>query len=116
MGMKAKTISVVVGALGLIKKGLEKYIQQILSNIKFRNYSRSHYLEHPNSKKGTLHQINSYLILTLGPRNGLGYCILLTHPGLQSSKHSCSLLPACPTIIIFYLLVTTYMCTRDDEE
>ena len=33
-GMKATTILVVIGALGLIKKGLEKYIQQITGNIK----------------------------------------------------------------------------------
>ena len=46
-GIKAKTIAIVVGALGLIKKGLEKYIHQIPGNIKFRNYRRSHYLEYP---------------------------------------------------------------------
>ena len=39
-GVKATTIPVVIGALGLIKKGLEKYIQQITGNIK----RRSHYL------------------------------------------------------------------------
>ena len=38
-GMRATTIPVVIGALGLLKKGLEKYIQQITGNIK-----RSHYL------------------------------------------------------------------------
>ena len=38
-GMKAITILVVIGALGLIKKGLDKYIQQITGNIK----RRSHY-------------------------------------------------------------------------
>ena len=32
--MKATTIPVVIGALGLIKKGLEKYIKQIPGNIK----------------------------------------------------------------------------------
>ena len=32
--MKATTIPVVIGALGQIKKGLEKYIQQIPGNIK----------------------------------------------------------------------------------
>jgi len=41
-GMKATTIPVVIGALRLIKKVLEKYIQQITGNIK----RRSHYL-HP---------------------------------------------------------------------
>ena len=35
-GMKATAIPVVVGALGLIKKGLEKYIQQIPGNIKIQ--------------------------------------------------------------------------------
>ena len=33
-GMKATTIPVVIGALGLIKKGLEKHIKQIPGNIK----------------------------------------------------------------------------------
>ena len=42
-GMKlATTIPVVIGDLGEIKKGLDKYIQQITGNIK----RRSHYL-HP---------------------------------------------------------------------
>ena len=39
-GVKATTIPVVIGALGLIKKGLEKYIQQLTGNMK----RRSHYL------------------------------------------------------------------------
>ena len=33
-GIKATTIPVVIGALGLTTKGLEKYIQQIPGNIK----------------------------------------------------------------------------------
>ena len=33
-GMKATTIPVVIGALGLIRKGLEKYTKQIPGNIK----------------------------------------------------------------------------------
>ena len=33
-GMKATTIQVVIGALGLIKKGFEKYTKQIPGNIK----------------------------------------------------------------------------------
>ena len=33
-GMKATTISVVIGALGLIEKGLEDYTKQIPGNIK----------------------------------------------------------------------------------
>ena len=39
-GMKAITIPVVIGALGLIKKGLEKYIQQIPSNIKIHELQK----------------------------------------------------------------------------
>ena len=33
-GMKATTIPVVIGGLGLIKKGLEEYTKQIQGNIK----------------------------------------------------------------------------------
>ena len=33
-GMKTTTIPVVIGALGLIKKGMEKYVKQIPGNIK----------------------------------------------------------------------------------
>ena len=45
-GMKATTIPVVIGALGLVKKGMEKFTQQIPGNIKYKSYRRSHYLEH----------------------------------------------------------------------
>jgi len=38
--MKATTILVVIGALGLIKKGLEKYIQQIPGNIKIHELQK----------------------------------------------------------------------------
>ena len=48
-GMKATTILVVIEALGLIKKGLEKYIQQIRVTSKYLNYRRSDYLEHLSS-------------------------------------------------------------------
>ena len=33
VGVKASTILVVIRALGLVKKGLHKYVQQITSNI-----------------------------------------------------------------------------------
>ena len=49
-GIKTITISVVTGTLGLIKKGLEKYIynkSRVTSN--YMNYRRSHYLEHLTS-------------------------------------------------------------------
>ena len=39
-GMKATTILVVIGALGLMKKGLEKYIQQIPGNIKIHELQK----------------------------------------------------------------------------
>ena len=39
-GMKAITIPVVIGALGLIKKGLEEYIQQIPGNIKIHEQQK----------------------------------------------------------------------------
>ena len=48
-GMKATTIPVVRRALGLVKKGLEKYIQQTRVTSKCMNYRRSHYLEHLTS-------------------------------------------------------------------
>ena len=38
--MKAITILVVIGALGLIKKGLVKYIQQIPGNIKIHELQK----------------------------------------------------------------------------
>ena len=45
-------------------------------------YRRSHYLSGTSPaypKKGTLHQINFYLILTLGSTNRLGYDAVLWH-------------------------------------
>ena len=39
-GMNATTIPVVIGALGLSKKGLEKYIQQIPGNIKIHELQK----------------------------------------------------------------------------
>ena len=43
---------------------------------KCMNYNKSHYLEHLTSPESTLHQIDFYLILTLGSRS-LGSAILL---------------------------------------
>ena len=48
-GIKATTIPVVIGVMVLIKKGLGKYVQQIVGNIKCMNDRRSHYLEHLTS-------------------------------------------------------------------
>ena len=39
-GMKAKTIPVVIGALGLVKKGMEKFTQQIPGNIKIQELQK----------------------------------------------------------------------------
>ena len=70
-----------IGALGLINKGMEKFTQQIPATSKLKSYRRSHYctwnITYP--KKGTIHQIDFYLILTLGPRNGPGYYVVLWH-------------------------------------
>ena len=41
-GMKATTIPVVIGGLGLIKKGLKKYSKQIRVTSKLVNYRRLH--------------------------------------------------------------------------
>ena len=40
-GMKATTIPVVIGALGLLKKGLEKYNKQIPGNIKISELQKT---------------------------------------------------------------------------
>ena len=39
-GMKTTTIPVVVGALGLIKKGMEKYVKQIPGNIRVQEIQK----------------------------------------------------------------------------
>ena len=68
-GMKATTIPMVIGALGRIKKGIYKYIQKIPGEIqelqKIALLRTSHIL-----RKGTIHQIDFNLVLTLGGRMG----------------------------------------------
>ena len=39
-GMKATTIPIVIGALGLIKKGLGKYTRHIPGNLKIMNHQK----------------------------------------------------------------------------
>ena len=39
-GMKATTIPVVIGALGLIKKGMDKYIEKIPGDIKIQELQK----------------------------------------------------------------------------
>ena len=52
--MNATTIPVVIGALGLIKKGLEKYIQQIPGNIKIDELQKITLLGTPRILRKTL--------------------------------------------------------------
>ena len=72
-----RTIIIII----IIKKELEKYKKEIPGNIKIHQpqkitlHGTSHILR--KVAKGTLHQIDFYLILTLGPRNGLGYYVVL---------------------------------------
>ena len=75
-GIKAITIPGVIGVMVLIKKGLGKYVQQIPGNIKMHTEDHTTWnISHPT--KGTLHQIDFYLIPTLGSRNGLSYSVVL---------------------------------------
>ena len=53
-GMKATTIPVVIGALGLIKKGLEKYTKQIPRNIKISELQKIALLGKPRILRKTL--------------------------------------------------------------
>ena len=55
----------------------KKYIQQIPGNIKIHELQKITLLGNiSHLKKGTLYQRDLYLILTLDPRNGLGYYML----------------------------------------
>ena len=78
-GMKATTISVVIGALGLIKKGLEKYTKQIPGNIKISELQKIALLGTSRILRKTLSIKTSTSFLALGPRNGLGYCVVNGH-------------------------------------
>ena len=56
-----------IGALGVVKKGMEKFTQQMLDNIKIQEATEDQTtwnIEYP--KKGTIHQIDFCLILTMG--------------------------------------------------
>ena len=87
MNQIAAKIPVVIGALGLIKKGLQKYVQRIPGNIKIHELQLqmggSRYLEHliycMLTRKTPIHRTEFYLILTLGPRNGLSCYVVLLH-------------------------------------
>ena len=56
-GMKATTIPVVIGALGLIKKGLEKYTKQIPGNIKISELQKIALLGTSRILRKTLYQV-----------------------------------------------------------
>ena len=60
----------------LIKKGLGKYAQHIPGKIKMHELQKITLLGTSHILR-TLHQIDFYLILTLGSRNGLGYSVVL---------------------------------------
>ena len=71
-GMKATTIPVVMGALGLINEGIVKYTEKIPGDIKIQELQKISLLgTSRNFKKGTIHQADFNPILTLGPRMGL---------------------------------------------
>ena len=75
-GMNATTIPVVIGALRLIKKGLEKYTQQIPGNIKIHELQKITLLGTPRIPRKALSiKSDFYLILSLSRRNGLGYYV-----------------------------------------
>jgi len=95
-GMKGTTIPVVIGALGLIKKGLEKYIQQIPGNIKIQELQKITPLELSHILRRHSRSNRLTLILTLGPRNGLGHDMLYYGGKLKK-------------IIIIITLITTTM-------
>ena len=65
-GMKATTIPVVTGVLGLTKKGLEKYIQQIPGNSKIHE-----------PQKITLLGTSHILRKALSQAQGMGSAIML---------------------------------------
>ena len=60
----------------MIKKVLEEYIQQMPSNIKIHEPQKITLLGTSHILR-TLHQIDFYLILNLGSRNGPGYSVVL---------------------------------------
>ena len=76
-GIKATTIiPVAIGVIVLIKKGLGKYVQHIPGKIKMHELQKITLLGTSHILR-TLHQIDFYLILNLGSRNGPGYSVVL---------------------------------------
>ena len=72
-GMKAATIPSVIGTLGLITKGMDKYIQKIPGGIRIQELQKitADPWSVPHLKKGTIHQVDFNHVLTPDPRLGL---------------------------------------------
>ena len=70
-GIKTTTIPVMIGALGLIKKGMDKYSQKSWWYQNSRTAEDHTAWNVPHLKKGTIHQVDFNLALTLGLRSGL---------------------------------------------
>ena len=67
-GMKAKTIPVVIGALGLVKKGMEKFTQQIPGNIKIQERQKITLVEHQHRISEERHYPSNRLLSHSIPR------------------------------------------------
>ena len=67
-GMKTTTIPVVIGALGLIKKGLEKYTKQIPGNIKISELQKTALLGTSRILRKTLSIKQDTLLPHFSPR------------------------------------------------
>ena len=80
-GMKTTTIPVVIGALGLIKKGLEKYTKQIPGNIKISELQKIVLLGTSRNLRKTLSIKQDRLLphFSPWPKEWLGYCVVNRH-------------------------------------
>ena len=72
-----------------------------------QNYRTTEDLRISHPKKGTLHQIDFYLILTLGSRNGLGYSVVLWY----SIKKIIIIITIIMIIIIIILILLLLVIT-----
>ena len=67
--MKTITVPVVTGALGLVKKGMEKYTQKIPGNIKNSRATKYHSSWNvPHPKESTMYQIDFYMLVSPRPK------------------------------------------------
>ena len=117
-GMKGTTIPVVIGALRLIKKGLEKYIQQIPGNIKIQELQKITPLGLSHIPRRHCRSNRLTLILTLGPRNGLGHYMLYYGGKLKKiiiiiTLITTTMIIIIITIIIIIIIITTTTTTRN---